>query len=227
LFGQEWLGFAPAPVLFYLHIASAVVCYNFILLRCTMTMKPIRQTQPTGEMTPRERIWATVKGQPVDHVPYYIWLNPHTACKVIAEYKPTRHRGWNMLAKFAWKRFVKGGEFEAARIWRALPLLFDYHSFNYADAYAPELGSDIILAVPATPWHFSRINLPSMFFGERAKIKDMFGTTRATNSRIPKNNPTTTYSADTANSFPATPLPPKYSGRKTFPAPICSVFKIT
>ena len=141
-----------------------------------MTIKTIRQTQPTGDMTPRERIWATVKGQPVDHVPYYIWLNPHAACKVIAEYKPSMHMGLNMLARFAWKRFINGGEFDAARIWRAMPLLLDYHSFNYADTYASELGSDIILAVAATPWHFAKLDLPSLFFGERFKMKDMFGT---------------------------------------------------
>jgi len=141
-----------------------------------MTAIQVRQTQPTGEMTPRERIWATVKGQPVDHVPYFIWLNPHAACKLIAEYKPSRHKGLNMLGGFAWKRFIKGGEFEAARIWRALPLLFDYHSLNYADVYALELGSDILLAVAATPWHFARLNLPSLFFGEQFKMKDMFGT---------------------------------------------------
>lgn len=130
----------------------------------------------TSQMTPRERIWATVKGQPVDHVPYYIWLNPHAACKVISEYRPSRSKGMNMLARFAWKRFVKSGEFDGPRIWRSLPLLFDYHSFNYADIYASELGSDIILAVAATPWHFAKLDLPSLFFGEKFKMKDMFGT---------------------------------------------------
>jgi len=136
----------------------------------------LKQTYPAGEMSPRERVWATVKGKPVDRVPYFIWLNPHTACKIISEYKRSRHIGWNLLARFTWNRFIKGGEFNASRIWRALPLLFDYHSFNWADAYAPELGSDIVIAVPATPWHFSHINIPSLFFGERAKFIDMFGT---------------------------------------------------
>ena|GEM_PF-435186 len=141
-----------------------------------MTTTQARQTQLTRDMTPRERIWATAKGQPVDHVPYFIWLNPHAACKVITEYRPSRNVGLNIMARFAWKRFIKGGEFDAARIWRAMPLLLDYHSFNYADTYASELGSDIILAAAATPWSFAKLDLPSLFFGERFKMKDMFGT---------------------------------------------------
>jgi uroporphyrinogen-III decarboxylase len=131
---------------------------------------------PAGEMTPRERIRATVKGQPVDHVPYFIWLNPHAACKIMAEYRPSRNRWINTLGRFAWNRFVRNGEFDAPRIWRAMPLLLDYHSFNYADEYALELGSDVLLAVAATPWHFAKINLPSLFFGERFMMQDMFGT---------------------------------------------------
>jgi len=129
-----------------------------------------------NQMTPRERIWATVKRQPVDHVPYFIRLNPHAACKVIAEYQPARSSFWNMLAKFAWKRFIKGGYFEAARIWRAMPLLLDYHSFNYVCDYAAEVGSDMILAVAATPWHFGKADLSTLFLGDRFKMKDMFGT---------------------------------------------------
>lgn len=128
------------------------------------------------EMTPRERVWATVKGQPVDHVPYFIWINPHAACKLISEYRPAPRAGWNLLAKFLWKRFIRGGGFDAARLWRALPLLLDYHSFNYADEYSLALGSDILLAVAATPWHFAHLNLPTLFFGEAFKMKDMFGT---------------------------------------------------
>ena len=129
----------------------------------------------TQEMTSMERVWATVKNLPVDHVPNFIWMNPHAACKIISEYKPSKHFLINKLAKFAWKRFVKGGEFDAHRIWRALPLLFDYHSFNYADYYSPEVGSDIILAAPATPFYFSKINPISMFLGEQARMEDMFG----------------------------------------------------
>lgn len=130
----------------------------------------------TDAMTPQERIRATVRRQPVDRVPYFIWLNPHAACKLMAEYQPSNDRLVNAVGRFAWSRFVKGGEFDAHRLWRAMPLLLDYHSFNWANEYSLELGSDILFAVAATPWHFGRIDLPSLFVGESFRMSDMFGT---------------------------------------------------
>jgi hypothetical protein len=35
----------------------------------------------------------------------------------------------------------KGGYMQAAEIWRFLPLLYDIHSYNFANAYGIDLGT--------------------------------------------------------------------------------------
>ena len=52
-----------------------------------------------GQMTSRERVRATVAGQPVDAVPVMTWLNPHAACRIMAELHPASDRERTEQAK--------------------------------------------------------------------------------------------------------------------------------
>ena len=94
-------------------------------------------------MTSRERVFAAAKGQPVDRVPVFMFLNPHACCRMIAKYQPLKKPGLNLLARFLWQRFHKGGELKAHEIWRALPLLLDGYPFNAALEYSFQLGADM------------------------------------------------------------------------------------
>jgi len=127
-----------------------------------------------NEMTSRERIHATINGLPVDRVPVFIWLNAHTGCKLMSEYKPSRNSLWNLIARFLWGRFKRGGEMDAKELWRFLPLLFDVHSYNFANAYSAELGSDLFMVAHATPWQYAKYS----YRNGHILIKDLFGVTR-------------------------------------------------
>jgi len=127
------------------------------------------------EMTSRQRVHAAYKRQPTDRAPIFIWLNAHAGCKMMAEYRPGRYRRRNLLAKFLWGRFRKGGYANAGEIWRTAPMIFDIHTFNYANEYALELGSDILLASFATPWKYTKMYLEN----GHLRFYDIFGVTRA------------------------------------------------
>ncbi len=129
----------------------------------------------TNQMTSRERVHAAYKGLPVDRTPIFIWLNAHTGCKLMATYKPGRFAARNMGAKFLWKKFETGGNADAPEFWRMAPLMFDIHTFNYANEYGLELGSDILLASFATPWRYSKIYRKNGKF----HFDDIYGVTRA------------------------------------------------
>jgi len=126
------------------------------------------------QMTSRERVHACVGGLPVDRVPMFFWLNAHAGARLMSEYKPSRHRAWNLAARIIWNRFVAGGGMDAKEFWRMAPLFFDIHMFNWANTYATELGSDLFMAAHATPWRYAK------FFVEEGHImvKDLFGVTR-------------------------------------------------
>ena len=94
-------------------------------------------------MTSRERVHATVKGQPVDRVPVFLWINAHTGCKLMTRYKPSKNLHWNLIAKLLWSRFERSGA-DAGEFWRLLPLIYDVHTFNRADSNSLELGADMV-----------------------------------------------------------------------------------
>ncbi len=127
-----------------------------------------------NSMTSKERIHATVHGQDVDRVPVYIWLNAHTGAKLMAEYHPAKRKHWNLVSRFLWNRFRKGGLANAPELWRFLPLTIDVHMLNWANAYAYELGSDMALASYGSPWRYAN------FFLKKGNIyiKDLYGVTR-------------------------------------------------
>lgn len=132
------------------------------------------------QMSSRERVHATIRGLPVDRVPVFFWINAHAGCKLIAEYKHSKHLWWNLLARFLWSRFRKGGYQQAKEIWRFFPLYFDVHSYNYANVFSLELGSDILLASFASPRNYSKYTFKNGHF----VIRDMFGVRRGLGSGI-------------------------------------------
>lgn len=90
-------------------------------------------------MTSRERVLAAARGQSADRVPVMYWLNPHMACRMMAEYAPSEDRRLNRMARFFWRRFARR-KLDAATIWRALPLLLS----DVANAeYVLQLGGDL------------------------------------------------------------------------------------
>jgi len=124
-------------------------------------------------MTPRERVLAVAKGLPVDRTPVMYWLNPHTTCRLLAEYRPGRNHVARLLASYLWRRFIQGGEFDAPELVRALPLLFEEYGNG---TYVLELGADVSIQSPAL---ISPIN----FIGSirwkngRLRVQGPFGTT--------------------------------------------------
>ncbi len=136
---------------------------------------------PKDSMTSRERIHAAAKGLLVDRIPVFIWLNAHTGAKLMTEFKPSRNRSWNLLARLVWKRFVKGGIMDAHEFWRMLPLIFDVHTFNYANAYATELGSDLFLTAHDTPWNQAYFS----YKDGHILIRDLYGVTRGIGGAYP------------------------------------------
>jgi len=126
------------------------------------------------QMTSRERVLATARGLPADRTPVFLWINAHAGCKLMAGYRPARRALWNALARLFWKKFEQGAT-EAKEIWRLAPLLFDVHTFNWANAYSLELGADMVLASFATPWRYAS------FYRKDGRImmKDIYGVHRA------------------------------------------------
>lgn len=96
-------------------------------------------------MTSRERALGTLKGLPVDRVPVFYWLNPHTTCRLIAEYQPAQSGVTTWLARRLWRGFRKRGELNAGEWMRAAPLLFEEYGNG---RYALELGADVAVLSP-------------------------------------------------------------------------------
>jgi uroporphyrinogen-III decarboxylase len=97
-------------------------------------------------MTSRERVLAAARGEPVDHAPVMYWLNPHAACRLMAEFQPGRDRIVSWIGRRLWRRFAAAGELDAGQWRRALPLfLTDYAN----SAYVLDLGADAAWKAPA------------------------------------------------------------------------------
>ena len=96
-------------------------------------------------MTSRSRALAALRGLPVDRVPVFFWLNPHTTCRLIAEHMPARSRVANWAARILWRRLQNQGELAAGEWTRALPLLFEEYGNG---KYALDLGADVSIQSP-------------------------------------------------------------------------------
>lgn len=123
-------------------------------------------------MTSRERVHAAISGRQHDRTPVMVLINPHTACRLMAEFQPSRHWLTNAWGRLLWKRFNKGGRLWAAEHWRTLPLLLE--GFVHS-TYALELGADAIIQQMGTSTLVRRI------YRENGQLRllDMFGSTRA------------------------------------------------
>ena len=122
-------------------------------------------------MTSRERVQATVRGLPVDRVPVMTLLNPHAACRMMAEIQPASDAQRSGACARMWEDFsqAKGELPEDIRAF--LPLL---HS-NYANReYALDLGADFAaLGIP-----IADLGQSVSGEGEPFRVKDAFGAVR-------------------------------------------------
>ena len=74
------------------------------------------------------------------------WLNPHAACRLLAEFQGGRNRLASWIGRTLWRRFTAAGELAAGQWPRALPLfLTDYAN----SAYVLDLGADTAWKAPA------------------------------------------------------------------------------
>jgi uroporphyrinogen-III decarboxylase len=122
-------------------------------------------------MTSRERVQATVRGLPVDRVPLMTWLNPHAACRMMAEIRPASDPQQVASCRQVWEDFSqkKGGLPEDVR--NFMPLL----QLGYANReYALDLGSD--LAALGLPLAAAGTRVSGD--GEPLRIRDAFGSVR-------------------------------------------------
>jgi len=122
-------------------------------------------------MTSRERVLATVRGLPADRVPVMIWLNPHAACRLVAEFRPARVAQRHAACREAWENFSqeKGGL--PADVRAFVPLLYS----EYVNReYALELGSDLAaLGIP-----IAELGAKISRDGEPFRVRDAFGSVR-------------------------------------------------
>ena len=132
------------------------------------------------KMTSRERVHAAARGLPVDRVPVFFWINAHAGCRLMARYRPGRSRGVTRLARFLRNRFERPGDQENPENWRFLPLLFDVHSFNWANEYGLALGGDMVLVSFATPWRYAGYS----YREGHIRVKDFYGVGRAVGGGI-------------------------------------------
>jgi uroporphyrinogen-III decarboxylase len=122
-------------------------------------------------MTSRERVQATVRGLPVDRIPVMTWLNPHAACRMMAEFQPATDEARNAACRSLWEDFSKkrGGLPEDVRAF--MPIL--YTGFANRE-YALDIGSDLAALGIAIEDIGEKISSD----GEALRIRDTFGSVR-------------------------------------------------
>ena len=122
-------------------------------------------------MTSRERVRATVQGLPVDRVPVMTWLNPHAACRIMAEIHPTQDETRNAAGRSRWEDFREGRQGVPEDLRAFMPIL----DTGYANReYALEIGSDLAALGIAIEDMGERISRE----GEPLRIRDAFGSVR-------------------------------------------------
>ena len=115
----------------------------------------------SDRMTSRERVRATVQGLPVDRVPVMTWLNPHAACRMMAEFHPATDQVRNGACRSAWEDFSKKRGSLPEDLRAFMPLL--YSGFANRE-YALDIGSDLAaLGIPR-----ATVDLDFIASGERA-----------------------------------------------------------
>jgi uroporphyrinogen-III decarboxylase len=117
-------------------------------------------------------VQATVEGLPVDRVPVMTWLNPHTACRMMAEFQPASDERQNAACRSAWESFSQQQGDLPEDVRAFLPIL---HSGYANREYALDIGSD-----------FAALGIPIEILGARIsgdgeplRIRDAFGSVRS------------------------------------------------
>jgi len=105
----------------------------------------LNKRRTTDILTSRERVIRAIIGKPIDRIPIMTWLNPHTTCRLMSEFHPSKNKLMSRMGSAIWKRFEKRGGMESDPITRALPFLME-ESGN--GEYGLELGSDIAILSP-------------------------------------------------------------------------------
>ena len=125
----------------------------------------------SDRMTSRERVRATVQGLPVDRVPVMTWLNPHAACRMMAEFHPATDQVRNAACRSAWEDFSKKRGSLPEDLRAFMPLL--YSGFANRE-YALDIGSDLAaLGIP-----IEDVGTKISGDGEPLRIRDAFGSVR-------------------------------------------------
>jgi len=124
-----------------------------------------------SEMTSRERVLATVRGQPVDRVPVMTWLNPHAGLRMMAEFQPASNRWAQYLGKWLWRNFQDENGYFSRDVRAFLPILY---SFYVNQGYALDLGSDLVTV------GLGITKLGDRIWREegRLRVRDAFGSVR-------------------------------------------------
>jgi uroporphyrinogen-III decarboxylase len=122
-------------------------------------------------MTSQERVRATVRGLPVDRVPLMTWLNPHAACRMMAEIRPASDPQQVATCRQVWEDFSQKKGVLPEDLRNFMPLL----QLGYANReYALDLGSD--LAALGLPLAAAGTRVSGD--GEPLRIRDAFGSVR-------------------------------------------------
>lgn len=133
-------------------------------------------TASKRDMTPRERFLSAATGAACDTIPVLYWLNPHGACRLMAECRPAPALAKTLLSKMLWKRFIRAKAFGEKEISRLLP----YKVMEYGNSeYLLHIGSD---AAFKSMGNFKEVRTArKRIFRENGKIRflDPFGAVRA------------------------------------------------
>jgi len=125
----------------------------------------------SDRMTSRERVRATVRGLPVDRIPVMTWLNPHAACRMMAEFHPATDEIRNAACRSLWEDFAKKQGSLPEDVRAFMPIL--YTGFANRE-YALDIGSDLAaLGIP-----IEDIGEKISRDGEALRIRDAFGSVR-------------------------------------------------
>ncbi len=124
-----------------------------------------------SRMTSRERVWATVRGLPVDRVPVMTWLNPHAGCRLMTEFHPASDESHNTTCRSMWEALSRHSESRSEGETAFMPLIY---TFYVNGKYALDLGSDL-----------ASVGVAIENMGERIpdengclRIRDAFGSVR-------------------------------------------------
>jgi len=134
-------------------------------------MEGFVRVSTSDRMTSRERVRATAAGLPVDRVPVMTWLNPHAACRMMAEFQPATDESRNAACRSIWEDFSKKRGDLPEDVRNFMPIV--YSGFANRE-YALDIGSD--LAALGIPIEF--IGEKISRDGEALRIRDAFGAIR-------------------------------------------------